>query len=388
MKYLKQTFENNIWKYFVLQLSQRRNFIPILSIFFLTLPWTDATQIWLYTWIWYLFSFLFQIPSWYFSDRFWHKYTLIISKFLMIFSSIFFINWGWFYDFVFWSIFLSLSFSLDSWAKSAFLHETLEKLNTVTSFTKVKWKIDANISFLSIFLIVSLPFLTKIDLVLPIKIWLFIDIIWLICALLLRSTDNHIHSKDQKSLITVFRESKNLGFLPVVIFISAIAWFLTADSAFRTVYLESIGYPIVLIWFVMWLSRLVRFIVWHFSYLIKDYFTLKQQFLFEIIIFSIFYLLISFFDNPYFVWAIISIWVWYQWWRQSVLEDYILTDYIKDKRYKATILSIKWQITAIFQFSMAFFIWFIMNYSYKIWFLTMWILLFLILVISYSFIKD
>jgi len=38
----------NIWKYFIFQLSQRRNFIPILSIFFLTLPNTTAQQIGIY----------------------------------------------------------------------------------------------------------------------------------------------------------------------------------------------------------------------------------------------------------------------------------------------------------------------------------------------------
>jgi len=48
-KYFKKTWENNIWKFFIFSLSQRRNFIPLLSIYFLTLPNTHANQIGLYT---------------------------------------------------------------------------------------------------------------------------------------------------------------------------------------------------------------------------------------------------------------------------------------------------------------------------------------------------
>ena len=81
----------NIWKYFIFQLSQRRNFIPILSIFFLTLPNTTAQQIGIYTGIGYLASFIFEIPSGYFADKFGHKRTLIIAKLLMIFSVLAFI---------------------------------------------------------------------------------------------------------------------------------------------------------------------------------------------------------------------------------------------------------------------------------------------------------
>lgn len=388
MNFLKQTFENNIWKFFVYQLSQRRNFIPILSIYFLTLPSTNAQQIGMYTWIWFLASFLLQIPTWFFSDHFWHKSSLIISKILMVLSTITFIYGGNFYYFIIWSVLMSISTAFDSWAKSAFLHETLAKLdNKEHLFSKIKWKIDANISFISIFFIVGLPFLTKIDMLLPFKIGLVIDIIWLFVAFLFCSTNNSIEKHEKKSFFTLVKESKSIWFFPIAIFTSAITGFLFADSAFRSVYLESLWYPIILIGAVMGFSRFVRFIVWHFSYILKEKFTLKQQLFFEIVVFTTYYILVSFISNPYMVWIIFSIVIWYMWWRGSVIEDYVLTHYTKDKKYKATILSIKSQISAIFQFTLSFFIWFIMNISYELWFMVLGFILFVVLVTSYNFIK-
>lgn len=41
--------ESNLWKYLLVNLTTRRNFIPILSVYFLTLPNTHASQIGLYS---------------------------------------------------------------------------------------------------------------------------------------------------------------------------------------------------------------------------------------------------------------------------------------------------------------------------------------------------
>ena len=49
MGHSKKRLAANTWKYFVFLLSQRRHYIPILSIYFLTLPSTTAKQIGLYS---------------------------------------------------------------------------------------------------------------------------------------------------------------------------------------------------------------------------------------------------------------------------------------------------------------------------------------------------
>jgi hypothetical protein len=61
--------ESNIWKYFLIQLTGRRNFVPILAIYFLTLPDARAHQIGLYTAIGYGAAMLMQIPSGFIADH-------------------------------------------------------------------------------------------------------------------------------------------------------------------------------------------------------------------------------------------------------------------------------------------------------------------------------
>jgi hypothetical protein len=61
--------ESNIWKYFLIQFTNRRNFIPILSVYFLTLADTHANQIGLYTGIGYIAAMLMQMPSGYIADH-------------------------------------------------------------------------------------------------------------------------------------------------------------------------------------------------------------------------------------------------------------------------------------------------------------------------------
>lgn len=92
--------KSNLWKYFLFELSQRRHFIPILSIFFLTLPNTTANQIGIYSGIGFIVSFFLEIPSGYVADMFGHKKTLVLSKILMIISMTAFVFASGFYSFV------------------------------------------------------------------------------------------------------------------------------------------------------------------------------------------------------------------------------------------------------------------------------------------------
>jgi hypothetical protein len=53
----------NIWKYFIVQFTNRRNFIPILSIYYLTLPNAHANEVGLYTGIGFFAAMLMQLPA-------------------------------------------------------------------------------------------------------------------------------------------------------------------------------------------------------------------------------------------------------------------------------------------------------------------------------------
>ncbi len=380
--------EANIWKHFVILLTARRNFIPILSIYYLSLPNTTAQEIWFYTWVWYFFSLIFQMPAWIIGDRLWNKTTIIISKILLLASSIIYLVWDNFWYFVLWASLMNLwadAFSTGNTA--AFLHDTLIELKKENSFKKLSSSIKWNVSFVSIFFIVALPFFTTISLDFPFKIALIIDIIWLIVALSLFPARWHSHKHEKITLNilkSTLKESKGSWLIPVIVF-SAIVWaFLVVDSSFRSPYLQSIWYPVIYIWFVMWLSRFVWFLVWKYAHKIEKILAFKKLMLIETFIFWFYYMLVSFIDNPYIVWIFFSIIVWYFWWRSEIYTDNII-NLIPWKKYKSTILSIKWQISCIIQIILMFLIGLLMTKSYKLWFFVMWVSLFVMLIFVYLF---
>ena len=379
-------------KFFIYLLSQRRNFIPILSIYFLTIPNTVANQIWIYTWIGYLASFLLEIPSGYIADRIGHKKTLIISKVFQCISILFFIIWWtlWsdysFILFIVWSVFQACGFSFFSWTTSAFFHEILEDRWEEKNFSKFMSQIKANVSLVSAFIIVLLPFLTSLHITAPLIIALLFDILWLFMISIIPSPRAREPIKIQKWIIALFYEAKVSKTLHVSVFIWGIIGFMIWEHAYRTIYLESLGYPIIFIWFVMWLSRVIWFIIWHYAHNIEKYLTMRQHFFWEVFLFPIFFLLIAYFNNPYVVWILFSLIIWYQQGRKPIMEWYLLNNYITDKRYKATFLSMESQVNSFISTIITFLIWFVMAISYKIWYITLSFSLFLFLIISFYFI--
>ena len=75
----------------MIQFTNRRNFIPILSVYFLTLSNTHANQIGIYMGIGYVAAMIMQMPSGYIADHYGQKSALIISKALLVLSTSFYI---------------------------------------------------------------------------------------------------------------------------------------------------------------------------------------------------------------------------------------------------------------------------------------------------------
>ncbi len=383
--------ESNIWKYFLYILTNRRHYITILSIYFLTLPNATVNQIGLYMGIGNLAGFLFEIPSGYFADKFGHKRTLILAKIFMICSTLSFLFIQNFYGFVLGSALISLGFAFTSGTGSAFMHETLEELGRKKEYSKIMSQNAGNVSLISAVLIITLPFFTKISMTLPLMINLGFDIIGLIIAISFVNVKIHekIEETNFKSIFQIFQDTRKLNFLPFAIFTGAILGFLVGESSFRNIYLQSLGYPVILVGFVMGLSRVVWFLVGRYIHLIEDKFTMKQFLLFEIFFFTSYYFLVAYLSQAYIVASIFIVVVGYMWGRQQLITNYVLNNHISDKNYKATILSIKEQISYLFQFIIPISIGYIMStYSYKIGYYTLGVSLFLILIISYQYIEE
>ncbi len=384
----RRWLESNIRKYFLVLFTGRRNFIPILSIYFLSLPNTTANQIGMYSAAGYIIGLIFQIPAGYRWDKRWNKTTIVISKICLVLSSLSFVLWYNFRFFLVGSMLVSLWWdAFSSWNTSAFLHDTLNLQGKKDSFKKISSSIRWRVSFLSIFFIIALPFFTTISMNFPFKIWLWIDILWLIIALSLfpaRSPHHEKHAISIKSIISTIKKTRNTWFYSIALF-SAIIWaFLMADGVYRTPYLQSLWYPIAFIGFVMWLSRLVRFVVGQYADKIEKTIPLKKLMLLEILVFVVYYLSTSYISNPYLVGGIFSLVVWYFRWRSDIYVDHLIR-LLPEKHYKSTMLSFKSWISWIIQSLLVLGIWFIMTDSYKLWFLILWILLFISLSAAYLF---
>lgn len=385
-----QNLEGNIWKMFVYIFTGRRAYISVLSIYFLTLPNTTANMLGLFTGIGNLAAFFFEIPSGYLADRFGHKKTLILAKVMMLISTASFIFIQNFYGFVLGSICMSISIAFTSGTNSAFMQETLERLGREKEYSKIMGRMRGNVSLASVALIILLPFLTKIDILWPFYVSLFLDILGLIVVFSFANPKNKIKiSKNEiKSIARIFKDSRKLNFLPFAIFTSAIAGFATSEAVFRYVYLETLGYPIAWVGFVMGLSRLVWFFVGRYAHLIEEYFTMRQLLIFELLFFPGYFFVAAYLSNPYLIAAVIIVAIGYMWGRGQVIEGYILNNHISDKNYKATVISIKNQIGLFFQFVVPFSIGFIMNYSYKLGYAVLGICLFAVLLTSFFFINK
>ncbi len=383
-------------KYFIYKLSFRRNFIALLSIYFLTLPNTTVNQIGIFAGIWYLLSFLFEVPSWYISDMFGHKKILILSKILQIFSVLFYVGafFVWenynFYCFILGSISQTLAFAFSSGSSSSYFYELLSRYWKEEEFGKIDGKIGANVSLLSVLFIVILPFFTQIHILLPFIIWTWVDLIGLWALMLLPNISNKQPGHTpHKWIIRIIQDSFKSQTLHVSLFLAIITGFMMGEHAFRTIYLTDLWYPIILIWMVMGLSRIVWFIVWHTIHHLQGKVALRQLFLYELIIFPFFFAMISFFKNPYVVGILFSIIIWYQWWRTPFMHGILFNEYISDKRYKATVLSLKSQVWNIISVLLTFGLWYIMSYSYQLGYMIFSILMFTGLVGAFYFIyKD
>ncbi len=332
----------------------------------------------------------FEIPSGYFADRFGHKKTLVLSKILMLFSTFSFIFIQNFYGFALGSICMSISFAFTSGTVSAFMQETLEKLNRGKEYSKLMGRMRGNVSLFSIFLIILLPFLAKIDIIWPFYASLVLDVVGLVVVFTFIDPKNKIKiSKNQiKSIIRIFKDTRKLNFLPFAVFTSAISGFIIAEAIFRYVYLESLGYPIAWVGFVFGLSRLVWFFVGRHAHLVEEYFTIRQLLVFELFLFPCYFFIVAYLTNPYLIAGVMIIITGYMWGRGQIIESHILNNHISDKNYKATIFSIKNQIGLLFQFVVPFSIGFIMNYSYMLGYAALGIFLFIILAISFWFIDK
>lgn len=375
---------SNIWKYFLIQFTNRRNFISILSVYYLTLPNATANEIWLYTGIGYIAAMIFQMPSGYIADHWWQKNTLIVAKTLLILSSILYLIAQNFWIFTLGAICMSLSIAFSAGTTSSFLKGTLEKLGRGNEYRVTASRISGNVSLLSVIFIVTLPFLTEFDIKAPLYFWLCIDIIGLIIALSLVSVHTEIKKEDKKSILVLIKELRWTWFFGYAFFAAVIGGFLFVDTVYRSPYLMELGYPLMYIGLVMGSSRIVWWAVGRSIKTIEKYISFNTLVLIELFIFPVYYIGVWYINSPWVLGIVFSLIIGWFWWRNEVYTDYLI-DHVTDKRYRATALSVKAQIENFVQIGVSFGIAGIMWVSYALGFQVLGVILFILLGSIYFF---
>ena len=125
---IEKALQDNIWKYALLLITNKRVFVAILGAYYLTLPDVTPKTIGTILLAGSLSGFIFEIPSGYASDKIGHKYALVISRVLMMLSTTFFLVANNVTFLILGSVFLSMSVAFHSGTDSAFIHETLRGL--------------------------------------------------------------------------------------------------------------------------------------------------------------------------------------------------------------------------------------------------------------------
>jgi len=385
----ERELKSNIWKYFLIILTNRRNYIPILSIYFLTLPNTAAQQIGLYTGIGWLAGFIFEIPSGYLSDKFGHKKALILAKFFMLFSTLFFIFGKSIPYFILGSSFIALGFAFTSGTAGAFLHNTLIGLKREKDYAEVGGKSRAKASLISAIMILALPLLTNISLLMPIQIYLVFDVIGIFTVFSLYTPKIKYSAEDEEGekILSQLKRFRGNGFYTVSIFVGILTGFIFALSTFKEPFVESLGFPIIYIGSIMALSRVIWFIVGHNLKFLKKI-KLEKLFLYEIILIPGLLIFISQIQNPYIIGFIIATIMGYLFGRGPIVGQHFLNKFVINKRYKATMISIKQLIKTLIQAIIVLTISFAMAISFNLGFLIAGIFMFVILISMYPSLRK
>ncbi|MBW2982783.1 MFS transporter [Candidatus Woesearchaeota archaeon] len=367
------TLSRNVNRMFWYMVTQRRHFIPILSVFFLSLPDTRAQQIGLFMAIGSLTSFLTEIPSGYVADRVGHKRTLVLAKAFMLLSTVSFGFASSLWQFILGSILLNLSISFMSGTRDAFMHNTLISLGRGGEYTRVMSRLGANASLLSVLLALSLPLLSKVRLVLPIRAMLVLDVAGLFVALSF-SSPPQLKARAERSVGRIaqgIRRAASPSFWPAILFVGFLGGFLLAASPYRPVFLESLGYPVAWLGAVMAFSRLVWFVVGRFAHVLEERVGVERLLAFEMVVFPLWLAVIALVGRPFVAAALFAILVGYRWGREQVVTRHFLDNFIRDGRLKATMLSVKGQVRTLVMASVTFGIGFVMERSFQSGFLVL-----------------
>lgn len=327
-------------------IANKRIFVAVWGAYYLTIPGVTPKIIGIILLAGSLSGFIFEIPSGYMSDKIGHKLTLIISRVLMLMSTIFFLVANNITFLMLGAIFLSASAAFQSGTGSAFMHETLQGLKREHDYAKVMGKISSIGFAVPIIFMVLVPFLVSVSYRTPFLIALVIDVIGLLAAISLAVPpvpQEHIEEIGATNFKQVLREGYRLNFFSIALFSGIISGTLLSVGGFRAPYQIFLEIPVIWYGVFFGIGRVFASLMLAYSGKIKKYITLPSFYGLQFIIYTLLIFVLGIISSW---WVVVTAFIVinaFQWGLSKIDEGYQL-DIIKSSKFKATLLSTGSQI--------------------------------------------
>jgi MFS family permease len=339
---------SNIWKNALFLVFNKRIFVAILSVYYMTVPNVDIQTVGLIIFLGNIAGFLFEIPSGYLSDKMGHKNALVLSRVLMTLSTLSFLLANSLAWMIVGSVLLSLSIALVSGTGSAFMHDTLQALGREKEYTKIMGR-NRSIGFaVPIVLMVLTPFLVSISYKLPFLIALVMDLLAIIVTLSYVSPPVKPHEIEEiktTNFKDVIRQGLQTGFFHWGLLFSFVGGITFALSVIRAPYQEVVGIKVIYFGVLFGVGRAVASLMLFYSGKMS-FFTLKSYAQFKIITYAILLGILGITENMYVVAGVFIVLNAIKW-GMSQISNGLMIDLIKHSKFKATLFSVKAQVSQI-----------------------------------------
>lgn len=345
-----ERLQSNIWKYTILLVVNKRIFVAILGVYYLTIPGVTPFWIGIFLLVGNGASLVFDVPSSFVADKIGHKYALVLSRISMIVSTLLFL----FATNIWWliagSIFLSMGFAFMSGVGSAFMHETLRAIGREGDYRTVMGKASSLGFAIPAIIAVLIPLTVSISYKLPFIIGLVLDTAGLLVALTLVRppvVPEHISETRSTNYIEVVQQGLALRFFRIALFSGLVSALLDGIGGFRGPYQLLVGVPVV--WFGVFFGagRLGASLMLAYSGKIHRFvgnvYSYQRA---QIVIYGLLLLALGLITNPWVVVIVFIIENGLQYGMSQIDTGYLL-DIIRDSKFKATLLSTSNQLENI-----------------------------------------
>ncbi len=380
---------SNIWKYTVLLITNKRVFVAIIAVYYLTVPGVDAIGISYILLAGSIAGFLMEIPSGYISDRIGHKQTIIISRALSVLSSLFFLLANDLSSLILGSVFMALANAFFSGTGSAFMHDTLKSVGKDHEYGKIMGKAKSLGFGIPLIVSSTVPFLVNYSFKLPFAIGFVMDLIGLFMAVLLVKPTvekTGVEEFGLKNFKKVFAEGRKLGYLKYTVFSGIVGGLLYSINTFRGPYQEAAGVAVMYFGIFFAAGRLLASVLLWNTHHLQKLLNIKQYFFWQTSLFIGIFIFLGLSANPILVVILFALQNGLRW-GLTEIEDAYLLPIIKDSNNKATLLSMGAQSEQLMGGLFAPLIgWIIFTVSYQTGMLYFAILLFTLTAPLYYFI--